>query len=342
MNYRDTQKSRHAQRAIQLFGDTAGAMGGTYLGIPREFCLPDECSSCNLHEAIRAKAISYFKERTIPWHDGLDDHAGTKRAHPSNHTCCSQSQCVNFWFPYRNDPDALKRLLDWVGYDVEEVLPIAGDHGCSDAFVAFEWIGVHNYLGETTHGRRAECWQRTRGANFTSADFVVRFRERSGAIHLVLGEWKYTEEYAGRPSKADTKGGRTRLRVYEPHLSKAGIRLHGLALADLLYEPFYQMLRLQLLACVMEHAGRRGNGEMGAERVSVLHVAPEANRELVETVTSPNLRSLGDDIYDVWEKVNAKAGFRHVWSERLGDFGTSEAVPRGHAGWADWYRLRYI
>jgi hypothetical protein len=76
MNYRDTQKKHHASRAIRVFGSEAGAMQGRYNGTERDFCLPDHLSPHNLHEAIRTEAISYFKERGIPWHDGLDDHAG--------------------------------------------------------------------------------------------------------------------------------------------------------------------------------------------------------------------------------------------------------------------------
>ena len=40
--------------------------------------------------------------------------------------------------------------------------------------------------------------------------------------------------------------------------------------------------------------------EMEADVVSLLHIAPAANREFVGRVTSPGLRSVGFDIHDVW------------------------------------------
>ena len=51
----------------------------------------------NLHPAVGAKALRYFRSRKIRWHDG-------KGAAPSNHLCCAQSCCVNFWFPFVHAP----------------------------------------------------------------------------------------------------------------------------------------------------------------------------------------------------------------------------------------------
>ncbi len=84
------------------------------------------------------------------------------------------------------------------------------------------------------------------GANFTSADFAFRFRENDGRIHLVLGEWKYTEEY-GRSYRASGRQGEARKNNYINFFKKQeGVlsanddmdRLYG----SLFYEPFYQSL----------------------------------------------------------------------------------------------------
>ena len=69
-----------------------------YRGSRREFCLHEDFSAENLEAGIRDGALSYFADRSIGWHDGKGP------AGPSNHLCCSQSSCVNFWFPFVQAP----------------------------------------------------------------------------------------------------------------------------------------------------------------------------------------------------------------------------------------------
>lgn len=51
-------------------------------------------------------------------------------------------------------------------------------------YVAFEWIGQENYLGE----RISRNGRRTRGANFTSADAAVLFERSDKKRQMVLIE----------------------------------------------------------------------------------------------------------------------------------------------------------
>jgi len=332
-----------------IFDKTAGKMGGIYNDIGRPFCLPDNLSAHNLHESIRKDAIEYFRLRCITWHDGkpyTDPQSGDliKSGSPSNHACCSQSQCVNAFFPFRRDPDALRMLLNNMSFEVSACLPILNDHGEHDAFVGFEWIGAHNYLMEYKGDRPARCHERTRGANFTSADFIFRFRRIDGKIHVILGEWKYTEDYKNTNSKALGSSGVTRLSIYKPLIKDSGLRFgRKIKLGDLFFEPFYQMMRLQLLAAAMEKPVPGENaGEMNADIVSVLHVSPTANEGLRHTVTSPTLRRLGSDIYEVWEQIAPEGRFHHFDSEKLIDFATSKVIPTGFDTWAEWMRQRYL
>ena len=348
-SYRENEKDRHIQQSQLIFGTTAGRMKGTYNKIERSFCLPDDLSSHNLHKSIRKDAIRYFMKRIIPWHDGkpyTNSKFGelTKSGNPSNHVCCSQSQCVNVLFPFSQDPDALRMLLKKFGFDVSACLPILNDHGEHDAFVGFEWIGIHNYLMEHSGDRPARCNERSRGANFTSADFIFRFKRTDGKIQVILGEWKYTEDYKSTKSKAIGSSGATRLSIYKPLIRNSGLRLgKKIKLNDLLYEPFYQMMRLQLLAAAMENpTPGEGSGEMDADIVSILHVSPSANKDLRNTVTSPTLRSLGNDIYDVWDQIAPEGRFHHIDSEKLLNFATSDTLPAGFDSWAKWMRGRYM
>ena len=346
--YRDIEKKKHIHGSQLIFGSRAGRMGGTYNQIERPFCLPNELSDYNLHESIRKNAVDYFLLRRIPWHDGKPyknprSSDVIKGGNPSNHVCCSQSQCVNSLFTFRKDSAALRQLLCKFGYDVLECLPILHDHGDHDAFVGFEWIGVHNYLMEYQGGRPARCHERSRGANFTSADFILRFRNTDDQIHVILGEWKYTEDYKYTKSKALGPSGATRLRIYKPLLKNSGLRLgKNVKFEDLFFEPFYQMMRLQLLAAAMERPIPGENaGEMGANIVSDLHVSPAANAGLRTTGTSPALKDLGNSIYEVWDQIAPEKRFCHVDSENLIDIATSEATPAGFDKWAEWMKKRY-
>ena len=153
---------------------------------------------------IREAALQYFADREIGWHDAEGDR-------PSNHLCCSQSCCVNFWFSFVRSPQELGVVLRELGLDVAEVLPVEADCALADGsrpFVAFEWIGTHNYLGESSRGKKAPDDGRTRGAGFTSLDFLVRFRRGDGRVQVVVGEWKYTEHYRPGVSLRYSRSGR--------------------------------------------------------------------------------------------------------------------------------------
>ncbi len=120
MGYRDDEKAFYEANSVAIFGEQAGVMGGDYRNIPRDFCLPNDLSAHNLHNSIRSHAIQYFLDRSIPWHDGfpIETSGGIiNSGRPSNHTCCSQSQCVNVFFPFREEPAALLKLVRGLGFD---------------------------------------------------------------------------------------------------------------------------------------------------------------------------------------------------------------------------------
>ena len=311
ISFRKMEKERYSQIKAQLFSPQA-QRPGLYNKTPRDFCLADEYSYENLYRGIRDSAITYFLIRGIPWHDGL------KAGHlPSNHLCCSQSCCVNFLFPLVKRPDLIKSIFGFWYHDMVEALPIDADKPLADdsyPFVAFEWTGKPDadYLNEGIRKGRKP----TRGANFTSADFVIRFREKDGRIHIVLGEWKYTEEY-GRSYKGAGRQGETRKRTYTEFFKKSGGVFSGNEDLDRLYEglfhePFYQLMRLQLLAQEME-----ADGEMDADKVSVLLVCPDANNGFRNNVASDYLKKMfpGEDVLGIWSNLVTPGKFRSIPTE---------------------------
>lgn len=257
---------------------------GLYRGMPRLFCLPRQHAQENLYPGIRGTVTAYFEACGIKWHDGRD-------GDPSNHLCDSQVCCANFLYPFADKPAALAELLRPLFPDIRRLLPMEQE----GLYLSFEWIGQDNYLGEkvSRHG------QRTRGANFTSADAAVMFDRQNGQRHILLVEWKYTESYASTPLHT-SRSGTDRTAIYAHLYDRDDFPLDKGLLPGfdaLFYEPFYQLMRQQLLAWEMERAH-----ELGADTVSLLHIAPDHNPDF-QRVTSPALRPLGNSVIGVWKKL---------------------------------------
>lgn len=244
--------------------------------------LPPDQRLLNLNPGIRDAAERYFTDNAIAWHQ----HAA--------HGLSSQAACLNFLMPLATRPDVLARVVQSaVGGELPEMLPVEAGPDGEPWFVGFEWIGREDYLNEWPRGGRPR-----RGANVTSADAVLRFQQ-AGRVETLLVEWKYTESYGAPPEqKRETE----RLRRYQkiifspfgPLRSDAGLKP-----ADLFWDPFYQLMRQQILAARMQAAK-----EDGTQRVRILHVAPAGNWRL-RRVTSPALRTLGDDAFSVFRGLLA-------------------------------------
>lgn len=336
LTFRDKEKTRYERIKEKIFSREA-QQKGFYKRIPRSFCLSDNYSHENLYQGIRDAAITYFIIRGIPWHDGLKG-----RHLPSNHLCCSQSCCVNFLFPLVRQPALLKAIFSHSYPEMSTALPITADKPLSDAshpYISFEWIGTRDYLGEA----KRKGMSRTRGANFTSADFTFRFRGNDGRVYLVLGEWKYTEEY-GRNYKGSGRSGEVRrnnyINFFKDRKGAFSTNSNKDKLYDsLFYEPFYQLMRLQLLAQEME---AHKDKEMDADVVSVLHVCPQANNEFRKNVAPDYLKEKfpGKDVLEIWKELVPCFKFTSITVEDLLDT-IVEQAGADNKEWVDYLRIRY-
>lgn len=277
---------------------------------------PDD-KALNLAPAIRDGAFRYVKDKEISWHTH------------SNHALSSQVCCLNFLMPLAENPEMLSRVIgEALGIPGPTLLECEAGPDGRPWFIGFEWNGRADYLNEGGHQGR-----RTRGSNCTSADAVVRFRH-DGRDETLLIEWKYTESY-GPP--ITSTGNPTRIRRYESlaFAPEGPIRNDlGLMLENFFYEPFYQLLRQQMLAFQMQRAK-----EEGADRVRVLHIAPAANLAL-RKVTSPSLRRFGDDIFTVFRSLIVRPkDFVSRSTEVV--FGPLISDPNGANDWAAYLARRY-
>lgn len=316
------EKTRQAsfRKESPYFSDAARA-DGIYKGKVYSFCLPREHAEENLFSGIRESVQSYFASQRIKWHDG-------QNGKPSNHLCSSQVCCMNFLFPFVDQPRALAVVLRPVFRDIQKMLPIENGQ-----YVACEWIGMENYLCEKIRPGAT----RTRGANFTSADAAVMFERTDDKRQIVLIEWKYTESCTGA-SLEQAESGTDRTAIYRKTFEREDCPIDKSLLPTfecLFYEPFYQFMRQQFLAHEIERAH-----ELEADEVSVLHVAPARNCEF-QKVTSPDLRALGDTATGIWKKlVTPPDRFISVSTEQLfGSLSVSQ-LPEMQA-WLDYIFSRY-
>lgn len=302
------------------FSEAARA-DGFYKTKFRPFCLPREHSAENLFPGIRQNALAYFASHQIKWHDAIE-------RNPSNHLCSSQICCVNFLFPFADQPHALADMLRPHFPTLQTMLHIENGQ-----YVAFEWIGQENYLGE----KISRNGKRSRGANCTSADAAVMFQHTNGQRQIVLIEWKYTESYSPTWLKF-AKSGTDRTQIYAPLFQRDDCPINKALLPHfdaLFYEPFYQLMRQQFLAHEMERAR-----ELGADVVSVLHIAPAHNTDF-HKVTSAKLETLGKTAMDVWRNlVRPQSRFLSLSTEQLfGPLFTTQ--PLAMQRWLAYIGLRY-
>lgn len=262
---RDAQ-ARYLTRTVPGHAPTSGA----------PYALAQSDRALNLSPEVREAALRHFRQQRIAWHQ----HARSGLS--------SQIACVNFLLPLATRPGPLAELVGlWLGIEPPEMLPVEDGPLGEPWFVGFEWIGERDYLGEGG---------RSRGQHVTSADAFVRFRS-GGRIEGLLVEWKYTECYGQPPNPARTP---ERLRRYGDKAFAPTGPLRddlGLSLADLFWDPFYQMLRQQMLAVAMERAG-----EGGVERMRTLYLSPAGNVAL-HAVTAPALQSFGVNAIEAFSGV---------------------------------------
>jgi len=257
---------------------------GLYRSRMYPFCLPLQFASFNLFHEIRDEALDVFSHLGILWH------SSALQGLPSNHLCSSQVFAVNLFFPFVHRPEALAALLRPHFPDLARMLPVE-----DDLYVSFEWIGPYNYLGELPKLGS----DRHRGAGNTSIDAAVLYETTDGRRVMLLIETKYSESY-GISYKRFRSDGSDRVAPYRDFFNAGNSPIDLTVTPKIegyLYEPFYQLLRQQLLATrIIE------TGIPDVDRALVVHVYAKANSELT-AVTSPALRQFGRDAYEIWRHV---------------------------------------
>ena len=228
----------------------------------------------NLFPSLRgeAGARQFFADRRIKWHRTSWSGDVPGEEGPTRNMASSQVACVNFLLPIAGIGGALEAVIGAIDDDVEGISEIF--HEGRTSRVEFEWIGMQCSLEGGT----------SRGANNTSVDAFVIAETQAGP-RAYLMEWKYVEEYRSS-DKGEGSQGDTRRRRYSKLYSAdtSAFNSGETPMGELLYEPFYQLMRLRLLADRM--VAKR---ELDVVSAKVVVVVPSENSDYRERITSPPL-----------------------------------------------------
>lgn len=282
----------------------------------------------NLYPGLRGEngALSFFADRKVKWHRSHRSGDTPGGQGPTRNLASSQVACVNFLLPLRGIPGALTAVARAIDDDVEDIVPIT--HEGRESPVEIEWIGLGHPLERDG--------PRTRGANVTSVDAFMVVATSTGR-RAYLMEWKYVEEYRVGDDKGKGKSGETRRCRYEPLYDAGHSSFNGrIPMDDLLYEPFYQIMRLRLLADRMAK-----DKELGVSYAKVVVVVPKGNAAYRETITSPGLPDFGtvDEVVKAALK-NPDRAFATISPEEL-LFAVERECGDSTSRWATYQRERY-
>lgn len=230
-----------------------------------------------------AGAPEFFRDRRIKWWKSGRS-GDTRTDGPTRNLASSQVACVNFLLALARVRGGLQAMLRAVDTDVEDVAVVVDRDGQS-ALVEIEWVG----WTEPLEGRGV-----SRGANQTSADAVIVARTAAGNRAYVF-EWKYCEAYPNPDNKGAGRSGDTRRSRYLARYHAPSSSFTGeIPLDDLLYEPFYQLMRLRLLADRMIVESVSPSLPVADARVVV--VCPAGNAQYRNAVaTTPLARRFPND-----------------------------------------------
>ncbi len=289
----------------------------------------------NLFPGLRGPggALDVFRERKISWwRSGRSGDAPGDG--PTRNLASSQVACVNFLLPLAANPALLLAFVHQIDPDVLDLVPIPDPSGAPAGLVQFEWVG---WSAPIEGGRL------NRGAMQTSADALIVGRTAAGLRALVF-EWKYCEEYLRPEDKGAGPSGETRRRRFAGrYLARDSAFVGSVPIDDFLYEPFYQLLRLRLLADELQRSGVAPGLAVVDARVVV--VCPAANVDYARAVASTPLARRFPGLCTVGElmcaTLRAPDGIALAASERIvAGLRASPSAP-AISDWLDYHRVRY-
>lgn len=243
----------------------------------------------NLYPSLRGASgvRSFFKQRGLKWHRSYKSGDALGDDGPTRNMASSQVACVNFLLPISKISGALLAALRTIDSDVTDVVSIR--HKGRVSPVEFEWIGLDRSLEGGT----------TRGANNTSADALI-LAETEAVRRAYVIEWKYTERSSNKNLGWGDSGNRRRRTYARYYKATSSAFRTDVPMDELLYDPFYQLMRLRLLADNMTILQ-----DLEVSEAKVVAVVPETNFAYRRKITSQPLAVRFPHCRTVAEVMNA-------------------------------------
>ena len=284
---------------------------------------------------LSAKFQQKWKEQPIYDKSILDDIDKSVQLHSELlNVRSSAAACINTIGNIAQRKEDLITFLNEFKIGVEDVITFptgassAGEVYGDSGNVIFEWIGPKQSPINEVGGKR--------GQNRTSIDAFTIVRIK-GKVTQLLIEWKFTETYNGREHLQKFNGiaGNERLRRYSICLARLRkshnfpFRMNDegcFGLHDLGYEPYYQLLRMTLLA-KLTTPFEFDNG-LRIEDYRIIHLSHSQNGRL-NTLSkkhlscSPGLKQhSGKSLHEVWKdsilSEDEATKFRYgYWNEAI-------------------------
>jgi hypothetical protein len=332
--------SKVARRQQSSFRGSLDVRAGSpedSVGVRHGYLLAHGYESENLYPGLRVanRALTFFGERSIKWWTSArsgDRSLATDFVGPTRNLASSQVSCVNFLLPLAEIPGALTALLKGIDPDVTDVKAIVDRSGHRSP-VEFEWVGWDRPL---------EGGRITRGAYQTSVDALLVARTRAGRRAYLI-EWKYCEAYP-HPENKGLAGGDTRRARYGALFGSPESPFKpGATLDDFLFEPFYQIMRLRLLAERMRQEGVTPDLKVDDARLIV--ICPEANQQYRIAVQDTPLaaRFPAETTVEgiVRNTLKDPVSFAVVGQETLVETLRQSEVSPSLGPWLEYHRARY-
>lgn len=250
----------------------------------------------------------------------------------------SAAACLNVLVYLNHNPNDIIPFFNQIGLNIQKVIDFPqnvvyeGERYDDEGPIVFEWIGPKKSPINEKGG--------SRGQSRTSIDAYM-LAEVNGKITQLFIEWKFTEIYnsVSYTHKFGGKKGIERLRRYSDILAK--LRKGNfpfkfneedkIGLSDFSYEPFYQLLRMTLLAKMTTPINLNS---LRIDDYKIIHLAHSENKKLnflskTHLKYSPGLkRFIDNSLHDTWiELLDDQEKEHHVmefWNKALNVLSTNE------------------
>jgi hypothetical protein len=250
----------------------------------------------------------------------------------------SAAACFNVLGYLNHNPNDIIPFFNQIGLNIQKVIdfphPVVygGKRYDDEGPIVFEWIGPKKSPINEKDG--------SRGQRRTSIDAYM-LAEVNGKITQLFIEWKFTETYnsVSNTHKFGGKKGIERLRRYSDILAK--LRKSNfpfkfndedkIGLSDFSYEPFYQLLRMTLLAKMTTPTNLNS---LRIDDYKIIHLAHSENNDLnflseTHLKYSPGLKEfIGKPLHDTWiELLDDQEKEHHImgfWNKALNILSANE------------------